>query len=76
AAFRDGGDWLDLLLADLVSSRALLADLLGEHLPGVGYRQPEGAYLAWLGLPRSRDPGVRRYAGGILRRPGESGAES
>ncbi len=58
AAFRDGGDWLDLLLADLVASRARLADLLGEHLPGVGYRQPEGTYLAWLdcrglGIPAS-----------------------
>jgi cystathionine beta-lyase len=48
AAFRDGGDWLDRLLAGLTANRALLGDLLAEHLPTVGYTRPEGTYLAWL----------------------------
>lgn len=48
AAFRGGVPWLDDLLADLDSNRRLLADLLDEHLPEVGYRVPEGTYLAWL----------------------------
>jgi cystathionine beta-lyase len=48
AAYRDGGPWLDDVVAYLDGSRALLAGLLGEHLPGVGYRPPEGTYLAWL----------------------------
>jgi len=28
--------------------RQLLHDLLADRLPGVGYRVPEGTYLAWL----------------------------
>ena len=48
AAFRDGGDWLPEVLAYLDGSRALLADLLAEHLPGARYQPPEGTYLAWL----------------------------
>ncbi|WP_419993680.1 MalY/PatB family protein [Streptomyces boninensis] len=48
AAFRGGGDWLDALLAGLDENRRLLAALLAERLPGVGYRIPEGTFLAWL----------------------------
>lgn len=48
AAYRDGGPWLDGVLATLDGNRRLLADLLGEHLPQVGYRMPEATYLAWL----------------------------
>ncbi|MGH3247919.1 MAG: MalY/PatB family protein, partial [Trebonia sp.] len=48
AAYRDGGPWLDDAVAYLDRSRALLAELLAEHLPEVGYRAPEGLYLAWL----------------------------
>ncbi len=60
AAFRDGGDWLAEVVAYLDGSRALLADLLAEHLPGVRYRPPEGTYLAWLdcrGLGLGDSPG-------------------
>ena len=48
AALRDGRGWLDELLAGLDENRRMLADLLAEHLPQVGYRVPEGTYLAWL----------------------------
>jgi cysteine-S-conjugate beta-lyase len=48
AAYRDGGPWLDDVLGYLDGSRALLAGLLAEHLPEVGYQPPEGTYLAWL----------------------------
>ncbi|MEU6861433.1 aminotransferase class I/II-fold pyridoxal phosphate-dependent enzyme [Glycomyces sp. NPDC046736] len=48
AAFRDGGPWLDALLTGLAEQRALLADLLAEHLPAVGYTPQPGTYLAWL----------------------------
>lgn len=48
AALEHGQEWLKALLQGLDSNRALLGRLLGEHLPGVGYRQPEGTYLAWL----------------------------
>lgn len=48
AAYLAGGPWLDALLTGLDENRRLLADLVAEHLPGVGYRVPEGTFLAWL----------------------------
>jgi cystathionine beta-lyase len=48
AAFRDGGSWLDALLAGLEHNRDLLRDLVAEHLPGTVLMRPEGTYLAWL----------------------------
>jgi cystathionine beta-lyase len=48
AALRDGRRWLDDLLGGLDANRRLLGDLLAEHLPSVGYRPPQGTYLAWL----------------------------
>ncbi|MGH3443960.1 MAG: cystathionine beta-lyase, partial [Nocardioidaceae bacterium] len=48
AAYREGVPWLDALLGGLDDNRRLLGDLLAEHLPQVGYRPPEGTYLAWL----------------------------
>ncbi|MFJ5214116.1 MalY/PatB family protein [Streptomyces sp. NPDC088354] len=48
AALREGGDWLDAVLADLDHNRRLLACLLAEQLPAVGYRPAPGTYLAWL----------------------------
>ena len=57
AALREGGDWLDALLVDLDENRRLLADLLAAHLPEVGYRPPEGTYLAWLRFPERHVPG-------------------
>jgi cystathionine beta-lyase len=50
-AFRDGGAWLDALMAGLDSNRTLLAALLsadGSGLSGVRYRPPAATYLAWL----------------------------
>ena len=48
AGLRDGRQWLDELLGGLDANRRLLGDLLAEHLPSVGYRPPQGTYLAWL----------------------------
>ncbi|GAA2359514.1 pyridoxal phosphate-dependent aminotransferase [Saccharopolyspora halophila] len=47
-AYRQGEPWLADVLAYLDGNRHALADLLAEHLPGVGYAPPEGTYLAWL----------------------------
>ena len=57
AAYRDGGGWLDELLAVLDRNRNLMSTLLAERLPGVVYRPPEAGYLGWLdcrglGLPQ------------------------
>lgn len=59
AALRDGDAWLEALLAGLDENRRLLGRLLAEALPEVGYRPPEGTYLAWLdcrGLGLGDDP--------------------
>jgi cystathionine beta-lyase len=48
AAFAEGCDWLDALLAGLDAKRDLLRALLDEHLPSVGWTRPEATYLAWL----------------------------
>ncbi|MEU8207723.1 aminotransferase class I/II-fold pyridoxal phosphate-dependent enzyme [Micromonospora sp. NPDC049044] len=48
AAFRDGEEWLDALVAGLDDNRGLLAALLGEHLPAIGYQPGQATYLAWL----------------------------
>jgi cysteine-S-conjugate beta-lyase len=48
AAFEHGEEWLDALVRHLDRNRTALADLLAEHLPGVGYEPPDAGYLAWL----------------------------
>lgn len=48
AALREGGPWLDELLVQLDANRQLLARLLAEQLPEIGYVPPEATYLAWL----------------------------
>ena len=50
AAYLEGGPWLDALLAGLEENRRLLGSLLAQHLPEVGYREPQGTFLAWLDL--------------------------
>lgn len=74
AAYRDGGPWLDELLLLLDHNRRLLADLLADRLPEVGYVAPRGTYLAWLdcsrlGLPE--EPArVFLQRGRVALRPG------
>jgi cystathionine beta-lyase len=48
AAFREGDAWLDELNAYLDGNRMLLAALLAEQIPAIGYRPPQAGYLAWL----------------------------
>ncbi|MGH3447179.1 MAG: MalY/PatB family protein [Nocardioidaceae bacterium] len=48
AAYEHGAEWLDALLEGLDRNRKLLADLLAEQLPDIGYQQPEATFLAWL----------------------------
>lgn len=47
-AYTEEVAWLDRLLATLAHRRALLADLLAERLPALGWHRPEASYLAWL----------------------------
>jgi cysteine-S-conjugate beta-lyase len=67
AAFARSLPWLDALLSQLDENRALLARLLGESLPGVGYVPPEASFLAWLdcrALGLGEDPAAEFLAQG------------
>jgi cysteine-S-conjugate beta-lyase len=48
AAYREAVGWLDAAIAQLDQNRRLLARLLSEHLPQVGYEPPQASFLAWL----------------------------
>jgi cystathionine beta-lyase len=48
AAYREGGPWLDQLLAYLAGTREFVRDFLGQHLPRIKLIEPEGTYLLWL----------------------------
>ena len=48
AAYREGGPWLDALLAYLKGNCSHLAGFLESSLPDVGMSTVEGSYLAWL----------------------------
>lgn len=64
AAFADGGEWLDELLAGLDANRALLTRLVADKLPTLRLLVPEATYLAWLdcrslGLHQPDDGAIR-----------------
>ncbi|MET0673363.1 MAG: aminotransferase class I/II-fold pyridoxal phosphate-dependent enzyme [Microbacterium pygmaeum] len=44
----DSDAWLDSLMAALAQNRALLGELLREHLPLARYRAPDAGFLAWV----------------------------
>ncbi|WP_029291199.1 MalY/PatB family protein [Cellulomonas sp. HZM] len=56
AAFAHGGAWLDRVLDGLRENRALLADLLAEHLPAARWHPWEGTYFAWIDLRGTSEP--------------------
>jgi cystathionine beta-lyase len=48
AAYREGGPWLDALLAYLQDTRDFASAYLIKHLPEIRLIKPEGTYLLWL----------------------------
>jgi cystathionine beta-lyase len=50
AAYRDGLPWLEEVRTKLDAQRALLGDLLAEHLPSARYAPPAASFLAWVDL--------------------------
>ena len=48
AAYREGEEWLDKLLAYLQETRDFVSAYLLRHLPSIHLIQPEGTYLLWL----------------------------
>jgi cysteine-S-conjugate beta-lyase len=71
-AFTEGGPWLEALLAHLDRNRRLLAALLAERLPEVGYRPPDASFLAWLDL---RAYGVGDHPATLIRERGRVALE-
>lgn len=80
AAYAQGRDWLDDTIAYLAGNVTRLGELLDGS--GIGYRAPEGTYLAWLdvrGLQLAGDPAnaaefFREQAGVVLVDGGSCGA--
>ncbi|MDD5364243.1 MAG: PatB family C-S lyase [Gallionellaceae bacterium] len=48
AAYRNGGPWLDALMAYLAETRDFVLDFVAGNLPGIVAVKPEGTYLIWL----------------------------
>jgi cysteine-S-conjugate beta-lyase len=64
AAYREGGAWLEELLAYLRGNVGCLGGFLSERLPDIGLSPVEGSYLAWLDLrARLASPGEGRDEG-------------
>jgi cystathionine beta-lyase len=57
AAYRDGQEWLDELLAYLEGNRDFLMETIATDLPGIDCKCPEGTYLAWLDCRAAGIPG-------------------
>ena len=55
AAYREGGDWLDQLLAYLDDNHKFAEDYIAKNMPSVGYNRPEGTYLTWLDFSETMD---------------------
>lgn len=48
AAYRNGQEWLDEVLAYLRANRDFVVDYVRRELPGIDMVAPEATYLAWL----------------------------
>jgi cysteine-S-conjugate beta-lyase len=53
AAYRDGQEWLDQVLAYLKGNKDFLAGYVRERLPGFRMARMEATYLAWLDCRQS-----------------------
>lgn len=77
AAYDEGREWLDGLVAHLDARRAQLTQLVAELLPRAGFIAPQATYLAWLDL---REYAVARehvldLAGHFVREAGVAGTD-
>jgi cystathionine beta-lyase len=48
AAYENGAEWLDQLLAYLAGNMSFLKTYLSKHIQKIKLVEPEGTYLAWL----------------------------
>ncbi|MCV2394107.1 aminotransferase class I/II-fold pyridoxal phosphate-dependent enzyme [Actinotalea sp. M2MS4P-6] len=68
AGYEHGEPWLEQLCGYVEANGALLGQVLAAAAPAVGYREPEGTYLAWLDLRAALPADARELP------PGELGA--
>lgn len=48
AAYRDGGEWLEQMMAVLEDNRDFVTDFVQKRLPQIKMHSPDATYLAWL----------------------------
>ncbi len=68
AAYDHGETWLSELIGYLDANGRQLHETLAAVAPQVGFRRPEGTYLAWLDLREALPPSARDLAPGELGR--------
>ncbi|GHD49644.1 cystathione beta-lyase [Marinobacter persicus] len=77
AGYREGGEWLDALMAYLQGNRDYVGEQVASRLPGIRVAEPDGTYLLWLdctGLGLD-DAGLKRFFvqdAGVGLNPGAS----
>ncbi|MCA5894481.1 aminotransferase class I/II-fold pyridoxal phosphate-dependent enzyme [Isoptericola sp. NEAU-Y5] len=62
AAYAEGDDWLDALLAGVVRNRALVAGLIEARVPRARLLPGDATYLAWLDVRDALPAGVEAAA--------------
>jgi cystathionine beta-lyase len=74
AAYRDGGPWLDGVVAHLDARRAQFGELLAEHLPQVSWWPMAATYLAWVDARAVGEKPARRamHRGNVMVNDGET----
>ncbi|MDH4073853.1 MAG: aminotransferase class I/II-fold pyridoxal phosphate-dependent enzyme [Gammaproteobacteria bacterium] len=55
AAYREGAEWVDQLLAYLDDNHRFVEQYVTKNMPSVGYRRPEGTYLSWLDFSKTQE---------------------
>lgn len=54
AAYQEGQEWLEQVMAYLQANRDFLFEYVRDELPGINMTSPQGTYLAWLDCRDSR----------------------
>ncbi len=54
AAYQEGQEWLEQVMAYLQANRDYLIAYVRDELPGISMASPQGTYLAWLDCRSSR----------------------
>jgi cystathionine beta-lyase len=63
AAYRDGDEWLEQVLAYLQGNLEFMMAFVNERIPKLGIIEPEGTYLVWLDCRRlgMDNPSLRAF---------------